>query len=199
MPQLVLCTGNPGKLRELSDLLPDGLEVLSHIDLGLPRDLPEEFDDLERNAVQKASFVFERTGHLSLADDTGLEVEALGGRPGALSARFAGPERDPEANMDKLLEALVDQKNRKARFRTVMALVGPEGHWTCEGVVNGSITHHRKGSEGFGYDPIFLPEGEERTFAEMDRTSKNRLSHRARALHQVIAHLNAEEGRSTPH
>ena len=133
--------------------------------------------------------MFERTGLPSVADDTGLEVDALGGAPGVLSARYAGEAKDPKANMAKLLNALQDRPLRTARFRTVIALVTPAGEWTFEGVVRGQIAGTPRGTGGFGYDPVFIPEGEKDTFAEMDLARKNAMSHRAQAVQGLLQHL----------
>ena len=180
--KLLLCTGNAGKVDELRLLLPKGIDVVSLTDAGLPLDLPETGDTLEANALQKARFAHERTGLPCLADDTGLEVMALHGAPGVLSARYAGPAKDPVANMRKLLEELRSATDRSARFRTVIAFVAAGIELCFEGVINGTITDTPRGAGGFGYDPIFRPEGHSLTFAEMDLQEKNTMSHRARAM-----------------
>lgn len=185
----VLCTGNPGKAAELRALLPADIELLTLTEVGLPLDLPETGATLEANALQKARYAFERTDLPCIADDTGLEVKALNGAPGVYSARYAGEAKDPKANMHKLLEELDGHADRGARFRTVMAVVGPGVERTFEGEVQGVITQAERGAGGFGYDPIFQPEGEEVTFAEMDRERKNRISHRARAVAKLVAWL----------
>lgn len=187
--RLVLCTGNEGKVDELRELLPGHMELLSLADLGLPTDLPETCDTLEGNALQKARYVFERCGLPCLADDTGLEVTALNGAPGVRSARYAGPEKDPVRNMQKLLEELGEGTDRSARFRTVIALVRRDLEQCFEGVVNGSILVAPQGGKGFGYDPVFRPAGFDRSFAEMDRATKNGVSHRGEAVRKVIAFL----------
>jgi XTP/dITP diphosphohydrolase len=189
MLTLVLCTGNAGKVAELERVLPPGLRLLRLAEVGLPADLPETGDTLEANALQKARFAFERTGLPCLADDTGLEADALGGAPGVLSARYAGEAKDPKANITKLLNALQDRPTRTAQFRTVIALVSPDGEWTFEGVVRGQIAGTPRGTGGFGYDPVFIPEGEKDTFAEMDMARKNSMSHRARAVQGLVQHL----------
>lgn len=179
---LVLCTGNAGKVEEIRPLLPAGIEVISLTDAGLPLDLPETGDTLEANALQKARYAHERTGLPCLADDTGLEVMALHGAPGVLSARYAGQAKDPVANMRRLLDELRGAADRTARFRTVIAFVAADMERSFEGVVTGTITDEPRGAGGFGYDPIFRPDGHARTFAEMGLEEKNTLSHRARAM-----------------
>ena len=189
LSRLLLCTGNAGKVAELRALLPTGIEVVSLMQAGLPLELPETGDTLEANALQKARFAFDRTGLACLADDTGLEVDALHGAPGVLSARYAGPEKDALANMRKLLDELQGQVQRRARFRTVIAFVGRGIERCFEGKVEGAITHAPRGDAGFGYDPIFQPSGHSRTFAEMSIAEKNRLSHRAEAMREAVAFL----------
>ncbi|HNE79422.1 MAG TPA: RdgB/HAM1 family non-canonical purine NTP pyrophosphatase, partial [Flavobacteriales bacterium] len=178
MARMVLCTGNPGKIAELRALMPPDMELLSLADVGLPADLPETGATLEANALQKARFAHERTGLPCIADDTGLEVLALGGAPGVRSARYAGEAKDPAANMALLLRELATATDRSARFRTVIALVDARGEHVFEGQVRGRITTDRRGSGGFGYDPVFLPEMSDLTFAELDPVRKNAISHR---------------------
>lgn len=189
MNKLILCTGNEGKVAELRALLPKHITLLSLSDVGLPSDLPETGDTLEANALQKARFAHERTGLPCVADDTGLEVDALGGAPGVFSARYAGEARRAEDNMAKLLEELTGHADRTARFRTVLALVTDHGEETFEGSVEGSIGELRKGTNGFGYDPIFIPQGCSGTFAELDPAVKNAMSHRGRAVERLLAFL----------
>jgi XTP/dITP diphosphohydrolase len=189
MPSLLLCSGNPGKLAELRALLPTEVEVLSLPDVGLAADLPESGDTLVANALEKARFAFAHAGVPCLADDTGLEVDALSGRPGVHSARYAGSAKDPRANMDLLLRELNGVVDRSARFRTVLALVTAEGEHTFEGVVEGAITEAPSGSGGFGYDPVFRPLGCTTTFAEMDAATKNAVGHRGRAMRSFLAFL----------
>lgn len=192
LSRLVLCTGNAGKVAELRRLLPVGIEVVSLTEAGLPLDLPETGDTLEANALQKARFAHARTGLPCLADDTGLEVEALGGAPGVRSARYAGPEKDAKMNTRMLLDAMQGHVDRRARFRTVIAYVNNGIERTFEGTVEGAITHSSRGDAGFGYDPIFQPIGHDRTFAEMSIAEKNALSHRAVAMRKAIAFLEAQ-------
>lgn len=189
--KLLLCTGNSGKVAELRRLLPAGIEVVSLAEAGLPLDLPETGATLESNALQKARFAFRRTGLPCLADDTGLEVHALGGGPGVHSARYAGQDKDAQQNTRKLLGELKGQVDRRGRFRTVIAFVA-EGIERCfEGAVQGEITLAPRGDAGFGYDPIFQPTGHSRTFAEMSIAEKNALSHRAEAMRRAVEFLSS--------
>lgn len=190
MKKLVFATNNEHKLSELRQIIGGSFELLSLSDIGCHDDIPETADTLEGNALQKARWVKERYGYDCFADDTGLEVDALGGQPGVYSARFAGPGHDSKANMAKLLAMLEGEENRRARFRTVIALIkGGETH-LFEGIVDGEIIKFPSGSEGFGYDPVFRPEGWEMTFAEATPDEKNAVSHRGRAVAKLIAYLN---------
>ncbi len=187
---IVLATQNPGKIAEIRALLPEGWQVATATELGVTEDIPETGETLEENALQKAQYLFDRSGKPALADDTGLEIEALNGAPGVYSARYAGEEKDNEKNMAKVLKELSDTSNRKARFRTVLAWVTPEGSKYFEGIVHGEISKtHLRGEHGFGYDPIFVPEGEHRSFAQMSAEEKSAMSHRGRALRAFVAHL----------
>ncbi len=185
----VLATNNTHKVEEILPQLPEGYVCLTAAQAGIEGDLPETQFTLEDNALEKARYCFEITGLPSLADDTGLEVEALQGAPGVYSARYAGFQRSAADNLAKLLANLEDTENRKAQFRTVMAWVTPEGEKTFEGVVEGEITRSPKGAKGFGYDPVFQPKGYAKTFAEMDLEQKNSMSHRAKALAGFVDHL----------
>ena len=207
MNKIVFATNNKHKLEEIRSILGDDFEVLSLSDIGCHEDIPETSDTLEGNAMQKAQYVFDKYGYDCFADDTGLEVDALGGEPGIYSARYAALDgddsisHDSEANMAKLLRKLEGVENRKARFRTVIALIttkdnspsliGREGVGLLlfEGIVNGSIISERRGGEGFGYDPIFQPEGYDQTFAELGSEVKNHISHRARAVEKLAHYL----------
>ena len=207
MNKIVFATNNQHKLEEIRSILGDDFEVLSLSDIGCHEDIPETSDTLEGNAMQKAQYVFDKYGYDCFADDTGLEVDALGGEPGIYSARYAALDgddsisHDSEANMAKLLRKLEGVENRKARFRTVIALIttkdnspsliGREGVGLLlfEGIVNGSIISERRGGEGFGYDPIFQPEGYDKTFAELGSEIKNHISHRARAVEKLAHYL----------
>jgi XTP/dITP diphosphohydrolase len=193
MPKLLLCTGNPGKVSELRALLPAGMELLSLTDAGLPLDLPETGDTFAANALEKARFAFERTGLRCIADDSGLEVTALGGAPGVYSARYAGPAKNDEANIAKLLNELEGKEDRSARFRTVIALIDGTGEHLFEGEVRGSITTAPRGSNGFGYDPVFLPEMSDLTFAELDAKMKNAISHRGQAVWKLVRWLSERQ------
>lgn len=196
--KIVFATNNPHKLSEIRQILGNQYEVLSLSDIGCHADIPETADTFEGNALQKAQYVFDHY-HLScFADDTGLEVDALNGAPGVFSARYAGGEgHDSEANMRKLLAELAENNNRKARFRTIIALLLIDGEKTVtklfEGIVNGSIIREKRGTEGFGYDPIFQPEGYDQTFAELGMEIKNKISHRARAVEGLRAFLHHQD------
>ena len=192
MKALVFATHNNHKASEINNLL-GGLYEIRELDaIGITEDIPENGDTLEANARQKARYVYDRTGLDVFADDTGLEVEALGGRPGVYTARYAGEECDSVKNMKKLLAELEGQSNRRARFRTVICLIIGGVEHLFEGVVNGTITTSFSGTEGFGYDPIFMPDGENRTFAEMPLTEKNKISHRGRAVEKLVSFLQAK-------
>lgn len=188
--KLVFATQNPNKVKEIQNQLTDNIELLSLADLGHSDDLEETQITLEGNAWQKARFVFEKFGKNCFADDTGLEVEALNNEPGVYSARYAGAEKSFEANMDKVLEQLKGKTNRKARFRTVIALILDGKEYEFEGICEGEITEDKRGDEGFGYDPIFQPKGYEQTFAQMDINEKNKISHRGIAVKKLINFLN---------
>jgi XTP/dITP diphosphohydrolase len=192
--RMILCTGNPGKAAELRALLPASIEVITLSDAGLPADLPEDADTLEGNALQKARYAFARTGLPCLADDTGLEVAAIGGAPGVFSARYAGPAKDAGANTRKLLMEMDGVQDRRARFRTVLAWVAPDEERLFEGVIDGRITAEPLGNQGFGYDPVFIPDGVQRTFAQMGEAEKNAISHRALAMREAAAFLSARSG-----
>jgi XTP/dITP diphosphohydrolase len=190
---LVFATNNQHKLMEISKML-DGESIINSLqDIGCNEELPEDRLTLEENASQKAWYLYDKYGFSCFADDTGLEIEALDGEPGVFSARYAGPERDSEANMDKVLKKLSKINNRNARFRTVISLVLNGNETRFEGVVNGTILHERKGGSGFGYDPIFKPDESELAFAEMNLDEKNKISHRARAFVQLVEFLKQKE------
>jgi XTP/dITP diphosphohydrolase len=193
MPKLLLCTGNAGKLAELRALLPAGLELLSLTGAGLPLDLPETGTTFTANALQKARFAFERTGLPCIADDSGLEVTALTGAPGVHSARYAGEAKDDAANMAKLLSEMEGMVDRTARFRTVVAFIDGQGEYTFEGEVRGTITTEPRGTNGFGYDPVFLPEMSDLTFAELDAKRKNAISHRGQAVWKLARFLSERQ------
>ena len=194
--RIVFATNNAHKLSEIRQILGHRIEVLSLSDIGCHADIPETADTLEGNALQKAEYVVDHYHISCFADDTGLEVDALGGAPGVFSARYAGEGHDSEANMSKLLGELGENNNRKARFRTVIALITLDGDHrevnTFEGIVEGQITHERHGDEGFGYDPIFQPDGYDQTFAQLGMEIKNHISHRARATEKLARFLSGK-------
>lgn len=186
---LVLCSGNPGKVEELRALLPGRFRLIGLADLGLPKDLPEDGATLYANAEQKARYVYDRCGLPCIADDSGLEVDALGGAPGVFSARYAGSPSNAEANMRKLLAAMEGMADRRARFRTVICHIDAGGATFFEGTVEGTITTTPRGTGGFGYDPVFLPEMSDLTFAELDARRKNAISHRGKAVWKLVSWL----------
>ena len=188
--EIVFATNNAHKLSEIRAILGEDFRILSLADIGCHDDIPETADTLEGNALIKARWVKERYGFDCCADDTGLEVEALGGRPGVHTARYAFPDRhDPVANTRKLLAELDGQADRSARFRTVIALVQGTDETLFEGIVDGRIAPEERGTEGFGYDPVFEPEGLGLTFAELGVETKNSMSHRARAVKRLAEYL----------
>ncbi len=184
--KIVFATNNAHKLSEVKAVLGDGYELVTLKEVGITEDIPETGDTLDENASLKARYVYERTGLDCFADDTGLEVEALGGAPGVRSARYATDGHDFAANNRKLLKELDGVTNREARFRTVISLIVAGEEIQVEGVVNGVIALSESGSEGFGYDPLFIPEGKEVTFAEMSADEKNSISHRGRAVAELV-------------
>jgi len=183
--KLIFATNNKHKIREISALLESGFTLLGLSDVKINEDIAEEGETLEENALIKARFVHQKTGMSVFADDTGLEVEALHGAPGVHSARFAGESKDSSANIEKLLLLLSGENNRIARFRTVIALILENEEYLFEGIVNGKIIETKKGTEGFGYDPVFVAEGYSQTFAEISLTEKNRISHRSVAFNKL--------------
>jgi XTP/dITP diphosphohydrolase len=185
MKKIVFATNNSHKLAEVKAVLKDFAEVISLADIGCTDDIPETGTTLEENAILKAQYIFNRYNTDCFADDTGLEVDALDGAPGVYSARYAGIEQNAAANMKKLLEKLKNIKNRKARFKTVIALIQNRQIYCFEGQIEGYIIDKPKGEAGFGYDPIFVPEGYNKTFAEMGADEKNRISHRAKAVKKL--------------
>jgi XTP/dITP diphosphohydrolase len=189
MKDLIFATNNTHKIDEIQALIGESFLIKSLRQIGCFEDIPETANTLEGNALLKASYVFDKFQKNCFADDTGLEVDALGGRPGVYSARYAGNGHDFEANIDKVLLELSGIENRKARFRTIIALIFDGETTYFEGIVNGTIISERKGSEGFGYDPVFIPEGYSQTFAEMTLSQKNAISHRALAVKQLIEFL----------
>lgn len=191
--KLVFATNNAHKLDEIRAILGDRVEVLSLKDIHCEADIPETADTLEGNAALKAEYIYKNYGLDCFADDTGLEVEVLGGAPGVYSARYAGGEgHDSEANMKKLLVELEGKTNRKAQFRTAICLIEGGTEYLFEGVVKGEIIEKKRGCSGFGYDPVFVPEGYTETFAEMGNEEKNKISHRARATQKLCDYLKCE-------
>lgn len=191
--KLVFATHNKHKLSEVQRMLPQGLTLLTLDEIGCFEDIPETSTTIEGNAIQKAQYIKERYGYDTFADDTSLEVAALNNAPGVYSARYAGEAKDNEANINLLLANLKDKPNRQAQFKTIFALCLGEELYTFEGIVRGEITYERKGTGGFGYDAVFLPEDYKETFAQMSADEKNRISHRGRALQQLSAFLRKVE------
>ena len=187
--KLVVATNNAHKLEEIAAILGDEMELLSLKDINCHADIPETADTLEGNARQKAMYIYENYGMDCFADDTGLEVDALNGAPGVFSARYAGDGHDSEANMQKLLKELEGKENWKAQFRTAICLIMEGKEYLFEGIVKGAIIEEKRGGAGFGYDPIFVPEGHDQTFAELGNDIKNTISHRARAVEKLCKFL----------
>jgi XTP/dITP diphosphohydrolase len=194
MKTLVFATNNKHKLEEIASLASRGFHIVSLAEIDCNEDIPETEPTLEGNALLKARFIYSKYGMDCFADDTGLEIEALGGRPGVFSARYGGKTHDFEANMDKVLVELLEKQNRYAQFRTVIALILNGNEFLFEGIVKGVILTEKHGIEGFGYDPIFQPEGSNQTFAEMSLEEKNRMSHRARAVRKLADFLQEQSG-----
>lgn len=191
--RLVFATNNAHKLEEIRAILGNSIEILSLADIHCHADIPETANTLEGNARQKSRYVYEHYGLDCFADDTGLEVESLGGAPGVYSARYAdGQGHDSQANMNKLLKEMEEKNDRKAQFRTIISLIEKGEERQFEGIVKGQITREKRGESGFGYDPIFQPDGYETTFAELGSDIKNRISHRARAVAALCDYLTKE-------
>lgn len=191
--ELIFATNNEHKLREISHLLGSTFKLISLRDLDISEDIPEDYPTLEENALFKARFINKITGMNVFADDTGLEIEALNGRPGVHSARFAGSSKNFDANIEKVLILLDGVKKRDAMFRTIIALILDGKEFLFEGRITGNILTERRGTNGFGYDPIFIPAGRELTFAEMSLNEKNQLSHRADAFKKLKMFLTQDE------
>ena len=187
--EIVFATNNLHKLEEIREIIGDKFKILSLKEIGCNEDIPETANTLEGNAEIKARYVKEKYGYDCFADDTGLEVEVLGGEPGVLSARYAGENHDSQANMNLLLENMCGKENRAARFRTVIALIIGDELTLMDGIVEGEITHEHAGDSGFGYDPIFKPVESDLTFAQMSSEDKNKISHRGRATAKLIDKL----------
>ncbi|ARS37504.1 non-canonical purine NTP diphosphatase [Pontibacter actiniarum] len=191
MKKLCFATNNKHKLAEVSQMLEGRYALLSLEDIGCNVELPEEQDTLEGNSRQKAEYVWQHFNVSCFADDTGLEVAALDGAPGVYSARYAGPQRSDSDNIQKLLQSLEGQQNRQARFRTSVTLILDGQEHQFEGIVTGRITEDWQGDKGFGYDPVFMPDGYDRTFAQMSAEEKNAISHRGRAVQELVRFLKA--------
>ncbi|MGB0366695.1 MAG: non-canonical purine NTP diphosphatase [Flavobacteriaceae bacterium] len=187
--KLVFATHNNNKLEEVKQLLPAHIELLSLTDIGCTQEIEETGSTLEENAYIKARYIKTNYGLNCFADDSGLEIDALEGAPGVISARYAGPQKDNEANIRKVWENLKGHQNKKAQFRTVIAVCIDGQEWDCEGVICGTLIDEKRGEGGFGYDPIFIPEGFEQTFAQLGSEVKNKISHRARATQLFLSRL----------
>lgn len=191
MKNLVFATGNSHKLQEVQGLFKEGFALSCLKDVNITEEIPETADNLVDNALQKAWYVYNKCGIPCFADDTGLEVEALNGAPGVYSARYAGESKDSKLNMLLLLENMNDKTNRNARFRTIIAYIDENAQeHIFEGEIRGKIIENMAGTNGFGYDPIFVPEGYEQTFAELSSEIKNTISHRARAMEKFLSYIN---------
>jgi XTP/dITP diphosphohydrolase len=188
MHTLIFATGSEHKLSEIRSILPYH-EIKGLMDVGITEDIEETGLTLEENALIKAKYLFEKTQCISLSEDTGLEVDALDGAPGVHTARFAGDHKNPDDNMAKLLELLSETESRSAQFRTVIALIDHDQTLYFEGIVKGSIAKVKSGNKGFGYDPVFIPDGYDRTFADLDVSVKNNISHRAKAIMKLVDYL----------
>ena len=188
--KIVFATNNPNKIFEIQSMLPDNIEIISLENIGCHEDIPETSNTIEGNAIQKTNYVLEKYGYDCFADDTGLEVEALNNEPGVFSARYAGEQRNANDNMAKLLENLANKSNRNAQFKTVICLNFKGNQHLFTGIAKGEITKQKSGIGGFGYDPIFQPEGFQKTFAEISLELKNEISHRGKATKQLIEFLN---------
>ena len=190
MEKLIFSTNNPHKIAEIRTVIGDHFNIITLQEAGINIDIPEPFDTLEENASEKSGTIYRMTGQDCFSEDTGLETTALNGEPGVKSARYAGEGRSMEDNIQKLLQNLVGFENRNARFRTIISLWLNGSEWLFEGVCEGSIITEKRGENGFGYDPIFLPDGSDKTFAEMNMEEKNMFSHRKKAIEKLIAFLN---------
>ncbi len=187
--EIVVATTNDHKLQELRKIMPESFKITGIRDLGFMEDIPETGDTFAANALQKAHYIYQRIKKTCLADDSGLEVNALDGKPGVFSARYAGPEADSVNNLRKLLFEMKGLTNRTARFKTVLALIHNNQEFLFEGVINGRIAETPSGEKGFGYDPVFIPQGYNRTFSEMSADEKNSISHRAEAVRKLLYFL----------
>ena len=189
MMKLIFATGNRGKLREAAEILGEGFQLVTPEEVGIAEDIPETGTTIRANSLQKAQYIFERTGLDCFADDTGLEVDILGGAPGVETARYAGPERNSDANIDKLLKEMAGSASREARFRCCVTLILDGKPHFFDGIMEGRIATERHGNGGFGYDPVFIPEGRTVTSAELPEEEKNAISHRGKALRAMAEFL----------
>jgi XTP/dITP diphosphohydrolase len=187
--KIVFATNNANKILEIQSMLPESIEIISLESIGCHEEIPETADTIEENAIMKANYVTEKYGYDCFADDTGLEVDELNGEPGVFSARYAGEQRSAEDNMTLLLSNLEDKTNRKAQFKTVITLNLKGKQYLFTGIARGEITLERSGNQGFGYDPIFRPDGYQETFAQLPLETKNKISHRGKATVELIAFL----------
>lgn len=190
--ELIFATNNQHKLSEIQEIVGNKFTLTSLSQSGFTGEIPENQETLEGNALEKARFIYAETGKNCFADDTGLEVESINGEPGVYSARYAGKENNAEKNIKKLLKKLENQLNRKAQFRTVIALIICQREFLFEGIVKGTIINEKRGNSGFGYDPVFVPEGYTKSFAEMTIIEKNKISHRAIAVNKLAAFLKSQ-------
>lgn len=190
MNSIIFATNNQNKVEEVRAVLGSRFNIITLKEAGIDIDIPEPHDTLEANATEKSKTIFEITNQNCFSEDTGLEVEALNGEPGVKSARYAGEARSFDDNIEKLLGKLQSSENKTARFRTVISLILDKKEYFFEGICNGKIISERKGTNGFGYDPVFIPDGSDQTFAEMDMTEKNKFSHRKKAMEKLINFLN---------
>ncbi len=193
MKKIVFATGNPNKIKEAKAILGDQWDLVGLADIGCTEEIPETRGSIEGNAIQKAEYIRDKYGIDCFSEDTGLEIEALGGEPGVYSARYAGPQADANANIDLVLQKMQGMKNRKARFKTIIALIRQGALHTFEGIVEGQILEARQGNGGFGYDPIFLPDGYIHSFGELSSEEKNSISHRARALQTFATFMQGQD------
>lgn len=187
--ELIFATNNQHKLIEVQEIVGNQFKLISLKEAGITEEIPENKFTLEGNALEKARYIYSKTGRNCFADDTGLEVESLQGKPGVFSARYAGPENNAEANVQKLLKELSKKNNRNAQFRCVIALIIKKQELFFEGIIKGKIIKEKRGKDGFGYDPVFMPDGYNKTFAEMLLEEKNKISHRAIAVNKLADFL----------
>jgi len=192
---IIFATNNPNKVKEINSVLKGKINIISLSEAGINIDIPEPFDTLEANATEKARVIYDLMGKNCFSEDSGLEVDALDGRPGVHSARYAGDHGDASANMEKLLSDMAVHENRRAQFHTVICLVMDGQYHFFEGTCKGAITDSKRGESGFGYDPIFIPDGADKTFGEMDLDEKNKYSHRKKAVMKLVEFLNESHGK----